>query len=494
MLTYHPEMAKSRQPDVIDAGDLPLSIRADSDSPAYVQIGQQLRALIESSTIRVGAKLPSSRALASVLGVNRNTIVAAFEWLANAGVVEAHGRAGTVVSDLSSYAAQPKAERVSAKRQPPERAVARGSAGLIDFRLGSADPTPLPVEVWRRACREAGRHLPRADYGDPRGEEALRRQIVLYVGRTRGLRVESEQVLITAGAGQAIERIADVALQQGDFAALEEPGYPRAAHAFSRSGATVLPVDVDEEGIDVAQLLALKRVPKVVHVTPSHQYPLGARLSAVRREQLMTWAHQKRVLIIENDYDGEFRYGSAPLPALAAMANLADVAYVGTFSKVLTPAIRLGFLVAKTDLVDVVARVVAESRDPVSIITQRIVCWLIASGELDRHLRRTRRQYAARRAVALQSLAGIRGVESVSGESAGLHVVIRLSEGLSQNALMLRLAEDDVKIDRAADFRMQRAADPRLLVAYGHLREDKIQEGAMRLAAAIAAIARSPAR
>lgn len=484
-------MAKKSQPDVIDATDLPLAISARAEAPGYVQIGRQLKDLIESRTLRVGAKLPSTRALASVLGVNRNTIVAAFEWLTNAGLVEARGRAGTVVSDLSRVATQARVERTSSKRlSAEERAESQRASPGIDFRLGSADPSPLPVEVWRRACREAGRHLPSADYGDPRGDEALRRQVVLYLGRTRGLRAEPRHVLITAGAGQAIERIAEVVLSRGDHAAMEDPGYPRAARAFRRSGARVVPIEVDEEGIDCAQLMSQRTAPRLVHLTPSHQYPLGARLAAERRQQLLQWAHEKGVLIIENDYDGEFRYGSAPLPALAAMASFADVAYVGTFSKVLTPAIRLGFFIARPDIVDAAARIVAQSRDPVSIITQRIVCWLIASGELEKHIRRTRRQYATRRAVALQSLAAVRGIESVSGQAAGLHLVARLREEVSQEKLMVQLAREGVAVDRVSDLRLRPVADPRLLLAYAHLEEQQIRDGVGKLAAAIMSISR----
>src|SRR5262249_32231634 len=156
------------------------------------------------------------------------------------------------------------------------------------------------------------RHLPGADYGDPRGDAELRTQIALYVGRTRALRIDPAQVVIAAGAGQAIERIAEVILNPGDRAALEEPGYTRGARIFQRFGARLVPVPVDEEGIDTGPLFAAKQTPALLHLTPSHQYPLGARLNLARRHALIRWAREKEVLIIENDYDGEFRYGSVP--------------------------------------------------------------------------------------------------------------------------------------------------------------------------------------
>lgn len=482
-------MAQTGQPKPIDAADLPLRVSESPGVPAYVQLAQQLEVLITSRILRVGAKLPSTRALANALGVNRNTIVAAFESLSNAGLVETRGRAGTIVSGLSTLSAPATSKRAVAGLGVTARPVTepRSGTGTIDFRLGPVDPSPLPVEVWRRACREAGRHLPRADYGDPRGEADLRGQIALYLGRTRALRVDPEQVLITAGAGQAIERIAEAVLRRNDYAALEDPGYPRAARAFRRAGAELMPIAVDDDGIDSAMLSAQSPRPRLVHVTPSHQYPLGARLSAARRELLIGWAATYDVLIIENDYDGEFRYGSPPLPSLASLAGLHNVAYVGTFSKVLSPAIRLGFFIGPQNLIEPVMNVVAETRDPVSAITQRIVTWLIRTGELEKHIRRTRRQYAARRATMLQCLSALPSVASVTGQAAGLHVVVSLRDGVARDALLARLRKFKVAVDCVADFCLRERTDDRLLLAYGHLNEQQIVDGVKRLGRSIRA-------
>lgn len=478
-------MTRNEQPKEIDAADLPLAVSGDGGIPRYLQLANQLQALIAGRTLRAGIKMPSSRELALALGLNRNTVVAAFERLKSFGLIETRGRGGSIVCDLVRHSGPP-ASTPKLRGGTPE---ARRSVNGIDFRMGSADPSPLPIKVWRRACREAGRHLPGSDYGDPRGSAALRAQIALYLGRTRSMRVDPDQVMITAGSGRAIERIAEVCLRRRDNVAVEEPGYPRAASIFERFGARLIPVPVDEEGIDTGYLMAAKRRVRLIHVTPSHQYPLGGRLSSARRNALIQWARQNGALIIENDYDGEFRYGAAPLPALGSLAGFDHIAYVGTFSKVLSPAIRLGFLVTRADLVEAMAELVAQARDSVSIMTQQIIAWLISSGELEKHVRRVRRSYAQRREVMLRAVSEIPQIQSVTGQAAGLHVVVRLGAGLRLKALAAQWERHGIVVDRAADFQLGRQSDDRVLMAYGHLTETEILEGVRRFGAAIRAVA-----
>ena len=505
-------MTQNRQPKSIDAADLPLSVDAAAATAAYVQLANQLQALIESRALPSGVKLPATRALARALAINRNTVVASFERLASLGWIEAYGRGGTVVSNLSRQIAATSRDRTGNRAariaggsgraepvgpgvvasfrgaKPSSRRVSTSSPASpprFDFRLGSADPSPLPIEVWRRACREAGRQLPGAGYGDPTGEIELRTQVALYLGRTRAMRVDPAQVMITAGAGQAIERLAEVILRPKDRAAVEEPGYPRAVRALRRFGASLMAVPVDADGIDTSVLFAQKKTPKVIHLTPSHQYPTGARLSPARRHALIQWAANHDVVIIENDYDGEFRYGTAPLPALGALAGFDHIAYVGTFSKVLSPAIRLGFVVARPNLIGAMSAVVAQTRDAVSVVTQRIVTWLIRSGELERHIRRTRRSYASRRSTMLEALARIPQVEAVIGHAAGLHVVVQVRARTATRNLPTRLQRAGVLVDRVADFQSGAGTDSRLLLAYGHLTEAEIVTGLQVLGAAL---------
>lgn len=476
-------MSRSEQPKALDASDLPLTLLVEGTTPGYLQLANQLHALIESGALRAGMKLPSSRALAQTLRINRNTVVAAFERLTSLGLIETRGRGGSIVSELPMLTTRSASDGRSSLRGVAGKRVAQRPR--IDFRLGSADPSPLPVKVWRRACREAGRHLPGPDYGDPRGDVELRSQVALYLGRTRAMQVNPDELMITAGSGQAIERIAEVRLRPGDSAAVEEPGYPRAAKVFQRFAGRLVPIPVDGDGVNTDRLLSETGDIRLIHVTPSHQYPLGARLSSTRRHSLIRWARENDALIIENDYDGEFRYGAAPLPALGALAGFEHIAYVGTFSKVLSPAIRLGFVVGRTDLIEGMAEVVAQARESVSIVTQRIVAWLIKSGELEKHIRRTRISYSARRAVMLRALGELPQVQSVSGHAAGLHVVLELHADVPPKRVSVRLESEGIVVDRVADFQVGQPTDTRLLMAYGHLSEAEILEGIGRLGAAI---------
>lgn len=465
-------MHKNKQPKSIDATDLPLSITAANSTPRYLQVAHQLQSLIQSRQLPPRTKLPSTRALARALGLNRNTILAAFAQLMRTGHLETHGRHGTQVSSLA-FTSQPKTATRPVLRDVQD--------SQIDFRLGRSDPNPLPLSVWRRACREAGRHLPDSGYGDPQGDATLRAQIALYLGRTRAMCVRPEQILITAGAGQAIERIAQVILRPGTYAGLEDPGYPRAAESFRRFGARLVPVPVDDDGLDTGFLFRLKSRPALLHVTPAHQYPLGSRLSSARRYSLIRWARDRGSLIIENDYDGEFRYSSPPLPALAALAGFENIAYVGTFSKVLSPAIRLGFIVAGDQMINALAGLVARMQDSMSIVTQRIMEWMIQSGELERHIRRTRRHYAIRRLTMLRALSQVPGVASVTGQSAGLHVVVELRREIAPQLAHERLRTAGVLVDRVADYQLKGRVDERLLMAYGHLSDMDISRGTQKI-------------
>lgn len=473
-------MGQNDQPMGIDAGDIPMSISPDSSAPLYLQLAEQLQALIESRALPAATKLPSTRALARAIGVNRNSVVAAFERLTNSGHLETHGRHGTLVSTLASpsrVALVRRAKRVSAADDSTD--------SVTDFRLGSVDPNPLPINVWRRACREAGRQLPGSGYGDPQGEANLRAQIALYLGRTHAMHVEPSQVLITAGSGQAIERIAEIALPTSGLGAFEDPGYPRAADSFRRAGGRLLPIPVDEDGLDTEVLVRQRTPPRVIHVTPAHQYPLGARLSSSRRHALITWARKHGSLIIENDYDGEFRYDSPPLPALASLAGFDHVAYVGTFSKVLTPAIRLGFVVGNIRLIRSLAEVIDRTRESISIVTQRIMAWMIKSGELEKHIRRTRRHYRSRRMAMLRALGEVPEVICLSGQSAGLHVVVELQPEISARDICARLKRAGILVDRVSDFQFAKMDDKRLLMAYAHLPECEIVKGVRKLARAL---------
>lgn len=328
---------------------------------------------------------------------------------------------------------------------------------------------PLPASVWRRAWRFAGTALPPADAGPAGGLPDLRAAIAAYLGRTRGLSVPPEAVVVTSGANAGLRLLTDVTLSPGDAAVVEEPGYPLMRHLIERRGARVVPVPVDEDGLRVD---LLSKGPLLVHVTPSHQYPLGGRLSVARRHALLSWARSHEALIVENDYDGEFRYGVAPLPALAALGG-ERVAYVGTFSKVLSPALRVGFLVVPPALGPALLHVLEREGERVTWPLQRALTFLLQEGHVDRHLRRMRREYTRKRDMLLRALSPLPAGVRLRGQAGGTHLLLEDATGQLE-AWGAELRRRCVEVQGVREFCAGKPPLSGLLVGFGALDDEAL--------------------
>jgi GntR family transcriptional regulator/MocR family aminotransferase len=273
--------------------------------------------------------------------------------------------------------------------------------------------------------------LPPTGYNLAQENEALRVELAAYLGRSRGLACGPEDILITAGATHALDLIARATLGVGDYVGFEEPGYPSARQIVLARHGRILPVPVDDDGMLVERLPCGPAAPMLVYTTPSHQYPLGSRLAINRRLALLTWAQDNDSLIIEDDYDSEFRFDLSPLPALASLDEAGRVAYIGTFSKVLTPALRVGYLVAPPQLRERIRQIMHLIDEQVSWPPQRMLAHFIAQGHLDRHIRRMRQQYAQKRLAVAQTLAPIAHLARLRGLEAGLHAYLELQDAIS---------------------------------------------------------------
>ncbi|GHO98929.1 GntR family transcriptional regulator [Reticulibacter mediterranei] len=300
----------------------------------------------------------------------------------------------------------------------------------IEFRLGTPTITPLSTRIWHEVWRKAIEHLPPNMCGSPKGDPRLRAALAEYLGRARGIACQAEDLIITSGATQALDLLARAILTPEDLVGFEEPGYPVARHILAASGARMLPLPVDDDGLCVDQLSQCPRAPLLVHVTPSHQYPLTTRLSVTRRLTLLDWAQTNDSLIIEDDYDSEFRYHAPPLPALASLDTTGHVAYIGTFSKVLTPALRIGYLLVPPPLRESVERLKRFSDYHTSWPTQQALAILLSEGHLDRHIRRMRHHYAHKRQLLKEVFAPITPLAQLRGLDAGLHAYLELRADL----------------------------------------------------------------
>ena len=474
-----------------------------------------LRAQVADGTLVPGARVPSTRALAADLGVSRSTVTTAYEQLVAEGfLVTAAGRAARVAAPLAAGVAPGRLDAPPAAPVPPLSAWGRrveGMAGMalqasapqeaapIDFLYGAVASRDFPALAWRRVYQaELLRQQHRLYYAEPEGDPALRRALQGYLARARGLVCDAGQILIVHGTQQALDLCARLLLEAADTFVFEEPGYPMARQCFEAIGARPLPVAVDAQGLDTSRLPRGDAV-RLAYVTPSHQFPLGGVLPVARRMALLEWARQHGAWIVEDDYDGEFRYGQRPIDALQAMDTDGRVLYIGTFSKALSPQLRLGYLVLPAALVPVFrqARRLADRHAPV--IEQRVLASLMESGAYERHIRRLRRAHERRRVALLEAIARyLPASAQVAGTAAGLHVVLWLPSVPQQDEAQL------VAAARAAGVGVysvtplfagpQVSPQPRpagLTLGYASLSEEDIQLGIRTLAAVVARLERS---
>ena len=438
--------------------DLPVVVDRGGPVPLTTQIAAELREAMADGRLAAGERIASSRALASVLGVSRTVVTSAYAQLYAEGWLEGrHGSGSYVAAGTSSGLAGRAAagqglaaardlagESLQLARAPrpgpagpavPTRPAGQQwqqqAARMIDLRPGIPWASGISQPAWRRAWRQAGQQPPSAEQVAG-GLPGLRAALAGQLRRSRGMSCDPGQILITRGVAASLRLLAATVLRPGDLVAVEEPGYPAARAVFAAHGALVLPCRADEHGLVVSELPERARL---VYVTPAHQYPLGGRLSVPRRQALIAWARSAGALIAEDDYDSEFRYDVAPLPALFGL-DPEVVVYLGTTSKTLTPALGVGWLAASPQLASRIATAAASLGERVSEAAQHAFGALLSSGELDRHVRRMRREYAGRRAVIVASLSPAgpgadrpAGWPRLLGDTAGLHVVLELPPG-----------------------------------------------------------------
>jgi len=421
--------------------ELPLSADRGTGVPLAGQIAGQLRSGIAEGRVGAGERLPASRVLAASLGVSRTVVTAAYGQLYAEGWLEGRHGAGTFVAAgapgqagpprLAAPAAARSAVAATAEAAEPSPAPQHDPAGpvieltpVIELRPGIPWAAGIDRAAWRRAWRQAGRNPPSA-WPDPLGLSALRDALAVHLRRSRALSCEPGQILVTRGVTSGLGLLAAALLRPGDRVGVEEPGYPAARAVFAAHGAQVVPCRADEHGLVTGDLPGNLRM---VYSTPAHQYPLGGRLPVPRRQSLIAWARATGALIVEDDYDSEFRYDVAPLPALFGL-DPDVVVHLGTTAKTLTPALGVGWLVAGGGLAGQIAAVRPDISDRTCEAAQLALLSFISNGDLDRHVRRMRREYARRRAQIVAALGDLPRPARLLGDTAGLHVVLELPAG-----------------------------------------------------------------
>jgi GntR family transcriptional regulator/MocR family aminotransferase len=485
----------------------PLSRRFGATG-AGRRIYELLRAQIADGTLPPGAPAPSTRALAADLGVSRTTVTAAYEQLAAEGfIVTSTGRVARIASRPLAASSTPGTSsdrRVKIGPALSEFGRRVGAVGMpalphaepvcFDFLYGAVASRDFPSLAWRRAYQaELLRQQHSLYYAPPEGDASLRRTLQGYLRRARGLACDAEQIVVVHGSQQAIDLCARLLLDPGDAFVFEDPGYLMARRCFEATGAKCLAAPVDADGMDTARLPGDRRI-RLAYVTPSHQFPLGGVLPIGRRLDLLQWAQRHEAWIVEDDYDGEFRYGQRPIDALQSIDADGRVIYIGTFSKALSPQLRLGYLVLPPELVPAFRQAKRLTDRHAPVLEQRVLASLIDSGTYERHVRRMRRENERRRAALLDAITRyLPGDVHVSGTAAGLHVVLWLPFMQSQNEPELIAAARDKGVGvypvtpLFAD--LPASTQPRpagLIMGYASLTIEQIQQGICILARVIA--------
>ncbi|MGQ0575537.1 MAG: MocR-like pyridoxine biosynthesis transcription factor PdxR [Pseudonocardia sp.] len=468
-------------------------------TPAYRQLYERIREAILSGQLQAGARLPATRPLAAEAGVSRNTVLAAFDQLAAEGYVEARRGSGTYVARLlpeqmfsparavrtgPTSGARPsglsrRGRSMADAPRMPLPAITGVSARATAFQIGLPALDEFPVELWTRAytarLRRSTRDLMR--YDDAAGYRPLREAIATHVATSRGIRCTADQVVVVAGSQQALEFCARILLDPDDPAWIEDPGYVGARAALTSAGARLVPVPVDDNGLDVAAGVDRAPSARMVIVTPSHQFPLGATMTLDRRLALIDWAARTGAWVVEDDYDSEFHYRGRPLAALQAIDQHQRVIYVGTFSKTMFPGMRLGYLIAPAELVDGFTAAHLSTDVHAHLLDQAVLSDFIRDGHFLRHLRRMRILYRERQVILVRESQRLRERLRIEASDGGLHVVGWLPEHLDDRDVAADAARYGVHAWPLSLHCIEPNLPPALLFGYAATTERDIREG-----------------
>jgi GntR family transcriptional regulator / MocR family aminotransferase len=477
------------------------------DLSAYQALYEAMRSEILSGRLAPGTRLPATRDLARQYRLSRGTIVNAFDQLRSEGYVEASVGSGTFVSRMlpeQMLQVNPEAAekpQLRSQREPRISHYARRATlftcyenrPIRAFRANLPALDLFPTDLWTRITlrclrRASACHLMSCD---PLGYAPLRRSVAEYLGRSRGVRCQPDQVAIVCGVQQAIDITARILLNPGDWVGVEDPGYPGAVMAFQAQGAKIETIQVTQEGIDVLRLPVSRA--RLIYVTPGHQFPMGTTMSLAGRLQLLEWARQAGMMIFEDDYDSEYRYSGRPIPALQGLDESGSVLYAGSFSKVLFPGLRLGYMVIPSSLQPRFEAAMSLTVRHAPVLEQLILHEFIAEGHFGRHVRRMREVYAERRSLLMrESRAMLSGMLEISGVEAGLQTVGWLAAGINAGSAALRAAQHQVDVTPLSSYSRNPTSRQGLQLGFAALDKKEIRRGVRELATALESLRHSP--
>ena len=476
-------------------------------APLQRQIYAAIREAILAGQLPPGTRLPPSRAFADELAVSRTTVVLAYRYLETEGYITGRGSAGSFVAALEREQTKPRIKRSPSADATLDRLtrdavelarVAAGThrvrAGQVPFRAGEPALDLFPSRLWARLYARRARRSGSAllGYGRAAGHRPLRTAIAAYVSAARGVNATPEQVILVRGTQQGLHLATHILLERGDAAWVEDPGYPAARVMLETSGATVVPVPVDADGMLVAEGVRRAADARAVIVSPSHQFPLGATMSLARRLALLEWAGNAGAWVLEDDYDSEFRYVGSPIPSLQGLDTNDRVIYLGTFSKTMFPALRLGYLIVPSALVDLFRATQSLVDHVAPTIEHATLAEFIEDGHFTRHVRQMRDAYADRQEALLRGIAReLDGQVDAQPVQTGMHLVAWLRDRAVSDARVSRLArEADIEAGALSTYRIEARLGPGLLLGFAAVRPADMGAGLRTLRQAIVAASR----
>lgn len=457
-----------------------------SGVPVSRQLYEKIKFFILSGVLREREKLPSSRTLGKDLNIARSTVLEAYDQLIAEGYLEARQGSGTTVARGIVAMARTPVDAAAARLRPEEHHMGQEAhSGHISFRSGIPDLEAFPKGDWAKIYARVSESLPSASfrYGEPEGVWELREAIAAYLFRMRGIRVSPRRVMITSGSTQGLSLVARLLRNKGDVVFVEDPAHTGMAAVVNRTGLRVQGVGVDAQGMDVSALQKFLAAPRpdvaFVYTTPSHQYPLGAILPIQRRQALVRFAREMSCVVVEDDYDSEFRYEGAPTSALYEL-DPETVIYLGSFSKILAPALRLGFALIPESMLDDWRNEKRYMDVHTDALSQYALAAFISKGGLERHIWKMKKIYARKRSHLLQCLAeNFGGAVTIRGQATGLHLVASFSDSVFTDGLTETLYARGVKVYPVERYSLSADGSHtnEIILGYSHLTHEEISRG-----------------
>ena len=444
---------------------------ADSKQPIYMQVYQRFREAIHAGLLKPGDRVPSLRSLAAELNLARGTIETAYEMLVGEGFFLSRGQAGTVIAPYLGEAGKQIPHQVTVWN--PSQARGRNTSPVPPpLRMGLPALDAFPRKLWAKLGCRVLKSATAADlsYPDPLGLMSLRVALASYLQVSRGINCKPSQVVITDGYRGSLDLICRSFLQSGQQVWMEDPGYPAAMQLMKAAGGCIVPVPVDQEGMVIQ--IGISKAPnaQIAVVTPSHQSPLGVTLSLERRLELLEWATNNETWIVEDDYDGEYRYASRPLPALKSLDAHDRVIYTGALSKVISPSLRLAYLVIPESQVEHVEEVCQIFQNGCPWVTQATVTEFLTEGHFSRHLKRMRTLYKQRRAMFVQALQEAFGDEvRIELQAGGMHLVVRFNKNYNDQYLAQHISETGLSVQALSSWVMEYPCGQGLIMSFTNI-------------------------